>query len=593
MSTKKEHKPRQRNSVLRNQALLHIAIILLGFMAVSALYNSVTLRTYHAQTTELAGSVLRQTNAALSDKIEQYRHIIELTYLNTRLQSLLFNEYYYDAPRAIARSEILTYLEPMDRNINDIFTEISAVTFYTDNLTLGEESGGIVSLDRVNNQPWAVLARSQKTDRTLWLITTDENGNRMLSAIRALRYLRSSSFPGNFLGYLKMDFNLTQFFSSILPNTNERREWLLITDSTGGAVASTLGNVPVQPFTKALRRVDADRWTSLRVDGENYLVSSVAVNGTDWNCWYAVNEATLTESFLRISLPVLLLALAMAAVMAAAAWLASSRLAGRIGRMADAMADLEQGRFERRIEASGHDEVSFLAAGLNRMAARLDEYVTREYRDRIRQREYDIQALQGQLHPHFLYNSLASISWLGMQTGSEEIPAISNALARFYRLSLSRGRNIIPVADEADQARAYLDVMAIRYRDRIHAVFRLDEDIKAAYTLKLVLQPFVENALLHGMNERKNRITIIVSARCEGGELVWQVIDDGVGMDADRLARLENPQTSAAGYGVANVHRRIQMHFGSAYGVQMHSEPGVGTAVRIRMPLLAEPPPEE
>lgn len=600
MSIKKTREPSRRNSVLRNQALIYIAIILTGIIVISVLYNTATVGYYRQQTTELAGSVLRQTEAALEDKTEQYRHMLEMLSLNPKLQKLLFDEYYYDLPRMMARREILTYLEPMDGSLNDMFTEVTSITFYSANKTLvenedpysAEEPGAIVYLEDARQEPWVSVMESLRMDRLQWLVTLGENGEKKLSAIKTMRNLKVVAVPGNFLGYVKMDFNIEQFFHNILGNRGSKDQWLLVTDATNSGVASTLDPALQRQAARLATSADADGWRTIKLDGQSYLVSGVQLKGTDWMCWYALSEGTLSTGFRQVNLPVLLLTIAMAAAMAIAAWMAASRLARRIGKLAGAMRGLEKGQFDIRVEDHGQDEIAFLATGFNKMAARLDEHVTREYRDRIRQREYDMQALQAQLHPHFLYNSLASISWLGMQNGSEDIPAISNALARFYRLSLSRGKNIIQVSDEADQARAYLDVMAIRYRGRINVLFKIGRDVADAWTLKLVLQPFVENALLHGLHVLKDHINLIISAEREDGMLVWKVIDDGVGIPSDQLPDMNGGDETRAGYGIANVHRRIRMYFGEEYGVTLMSEEGIGTAVRICMPLLEKQPTE-
>ena len=592
MNTKKTLSPSRRNSVLRNQALIYIAIIIVGVIIISTLYNTITASYFHNQTTELAATVLRQTEAALEDKTEQYRHIIELMYLNPKLQNLLFNEYYYDIPRSIVRREILTYLAPFDKNLNEVFTEVSNITLYVANKTLGEEEGSIVYLENAMDQQWLTDAMGKTKDRIYWIVTSYENGEKQLSAIHPLRNLRVSTFPGNFLGFAKMDFNMEQFFHNILKETDPQVEWLLITGQDGQAVASTLEEAPEKEAVALTQGRAEAQWATVKLGGQSFLLSSVAVKGTDWKCWYAVSEKSLTTGFSRVSLPVLLLTIAMTVAMAIAAWYAASRLARRISRLADGMTSLEQGKFDVRVEDHGSDEIAFLANGFNDMALKLDEHVAREYRDRMQLREYDMQALQAQLHPHFLYNSLASISWLGMQSGATEIPAISNALARFYRLTLSRGKNIIMVHEEIDQIQAYLEVMSIRYRNKITAHYKMDDRISETWTLKLILQPFVENSLLHGLHPLKSHINIIVSVQAEDSELVWKVMDDGVGIPAGQIPDMDGGEASA-GYGIANVHRRIRMYFGEKFGVTIMSEEGIGTAVMIRTPLLARQPANE
>ena len=585
------HKPRRRNSLLRDQALVFLAIILIGVLVISVLYNTATIRYYRGQTTDMAGAVLRQAEASLEDKTEQYRHIMDMICLNTQVQDLLFDEYYTDVPRIIARTALVNFLAPMNQNLSDLYGDVRAITFYVANETLGEEPGDIVYLGNAQKEPWVAVMQQQKSDRLLWLTSADGEGNLIFSAIRPMRNFRISRFPSNFLGYLKIDFNMGEYFQNVLKATDSTVEWMLITDDSGKAVVSTLDGQTQAAADAVAGLRHGDGWQAIRLGGHSFLTSGKLIDGMGWTCWYAVSEVSLfATAFRQVNVPVLLLTIAMTVAMALAAWYAASRLARRIGNLAAAMGSLEQGRFDIHLEDKGSDEIAFLAAGFNDMAARLEEYVRREYRDRMQQKEYDLQALQAQLHPHFLYNTLASISWLGMQSGSEDIPAISNALARFYRLSLSRGRNIILVSDEADQVRAYLDVMAIRYRGRINPLFRISAEVSDAWTLKLILQPFVENALLHGLHVLKNHINLIISAERDGDALVWKVIDDGMGMPAEDIPQPDDDNPASAGYGIANVHRRIRMYFGQEYGVRIAGGEGIGMAVMIRMPLLREKP---
>lgn len=590
-------KPQRRRSLFRKQVLATGLILLIGVLVIASVYNLSTVRYFREQTEGQARSVIRQTRAALEDKITRFDNLIGILYLNPDLQNLLFNEYYYDVPALVASRQIATYLAPVSSQFSDLFGDVERITVYTTNKTLRMLPGELEPLANAADAAWLAEMEKDSVDRTRWMLTKDDAGTVSLSAIRRLRNLRVSSFSANFLGYLKLDFSLELFFSSVLITAEGGSDWLLLTDEASTALAASQGINAAELSTQLHAGVDpatavdgvAQQRQTLRVDNTPYVAWGTPVGGTSWICWYAISEQAMMDAMNRVNLPVLVVLFGMTFAMGTASWFATSRLTRRIERLAGAMAQLEEGVFDVRVTDHGKDEIGVLSDGFNDMASRLGELVRREYLDRMRQRESDLNALQAQLHPHFLYNTLASVSWLGMQADRPEIPAISNALARFYRLSLSKGKNFIHVADEIKQAQAYLEIMGIRYRDKIRVTYDVPDTVAAFWTLKLILQPFVENAILHGMSSRPNGIHITVSAHSEDAALVLCVTDDGVGVKPEILSTLLE-EGEESGYGIANVHSRIRTYFGESYGVAISSRPGAGTSVTLRIPLLRTAP---
>ncbi len=594
-------KPAFRRSLLFKQSLLTTTILLLGIFIIAGFYNRSTARYFREQTDVQARNVLRQTQASLEDKITQFQNLVGMLYLNHDLQTLLFDEYYYDIPALIASRQITSYFDPVDSKLNDLFTDVDSICIYTTNPTLRMIPGELEPISNAKDTDWYKALENNPFDRTIWTITKNAEGKTTLSALRHMRNLRISSFSANYLGFLKLDFSPERFFSNLLLSDQNGSDWLLVTGPDKKAIsastsmdadklAALLFATPQKMLPGAVPASGPERRT-LRVDGIPYVAWGSPVKGTDWTCWYAVSEQAMVDAMNRVNLPVLGVLFGMTAAMLVASWYATSRLTGRIGRLAHAMGKLEEGEFSVRVQDWRGDEIGFLSEGFNGMAGRLGELVKREYLARMQQREYDLSALQAQLHPHFLYNTLASISWLGMQGGMAEIPAISNALARFYRLSLSKGRNFIRVGDEVKQVQAYLEIMGIRYKDKITAEYPISSDVGDSWTLKLILQPFVENAILHGLTTQKNHIRITVAAEQVGTELVFTIADDGVGIPEGQMPVLQGG-TAEAGYGIANVDKRIRTYFGEPYGVSISSTPGVGTVVTLHMPLLPEPPVE-
>ena len=205
-----------------------------------------------------------------------------------------------------------------------------------------------------------------------------------------------------------------------------------------------------------------------------------------------------------------------------------------------------------------------------------------------------MKALQAQINPHFLYNTLDLVNCLALR---EQVPAIGEAvgaLSRFYRLSLSGGAERVTVAQELEHVETYLRIQNMRFDDGIALSVDVPAEVRAATILKIVLQPLVENAVLHGIREKESgRGTVTIRGHtlegAAGLEVVLEIEDDGVGMDAAQLEALgeERAGPSEHGYGVRNIDRRLKVEYGAEYGLTFRSRPGAGTAVLVRIPLVA------
>ena len=209
-------------------------------------------------------------------------------------------------------------------------------------------------------------------------------------------------------------------------------------------------------------------------------------------------------------------------------------------------------------------------------------------------RRSELDVLHSQINPHFLYNTLDSVIWMTENGRTDESVRMVTSLARLFRISLSKGKMIIPVADELEHARHYLTIQQMRYKNRFTARISAEDGVPALYTIKLVVQPILENAIYHGMAYADGEGEILIHAFLENGDLVIEVADNGPGMPkelADRLLDQEYspPGSKGSGIGLRNVHQRIRLTFGEPYGVTIQSEPDNGTVVRIRVPALKTP----
>ena len=192
-------------------------------------------------------------------------------------------------------------------------------------------------------------------------------------------------------------------------------------------------------------------------------------------------------------------------------------------------------------------------------------------------------------------NTLDSVVWMTENGRTEDAVVMLTALARFFRISLSRGSNIIPIADELEHARHYLTIQKMRYKNKFSAGITVEDGVESLYTIKLIIQPILENAIYHGMAYADGDGEIRIHACRAGDDVLIEVSDNGPGMPEEMVERLLKPNapTAAAGakgsgIGFRNVHQRIQLTFGPDYGLSIDSEPDSGTAVTIRLPALDE-----
>ena len=269
----------------------------------------------------------------------------------------------------------------------------------------------------------------------------------------------------------------------------------------------------------------------------------------------------------------------------------SAHISDPIRRLEQSIKELEAGREDVEIAEGGCYEVQRLGHSIRSMVSTMRHLMDDIIEQEGQKRRSELEVLQSQINPHFLYNTLDSVIWMAEAGRYEEAIQMVTSLARLFRISLSRGKSIIPLADELEHARHYMNIQQIRYKNKFTTQINALPGTDGLYTMKLIVQPILENAIYHGMASAEDDGLITVTARREGEDLVIDVADNGLGMRPEVAASLldeDRPEirTSGSGIGVRNVHRRIRLTFGDRYGLTIFSEPDEGTTVRIRLPAL-------
>ena len=259
----------------------------------------------------------------------------------------------------------------------------------------------------------------------------------------------------------------------------------------------------------------------------------------------------------------------------------------RIKNLQKTMKATETGNLGMVIGNDSTDEIGDLINGYNSMSKRLDETVNEVYQSKIKEKEYEMRALQAQINPHFLYNSLSMINWKAIEAGEEEISQVTLALSAFYRTTLNKGRTWISLRLALQNIQAYVQLQLWMHDNDFKVHYDVDEKLLDYELPSLIFQPFVENALEHGLDIKEDpdhQIWFRIWEETDSGVIYVSIRDNGVGMDTDTLAHVL--EYHATGYGVKNVNDRMKLSFGEAYTIQIKSEQGKGTEVLLHFPKV-------
>lgn len=268
----------------------------------------------------------------------------------------------------------------------------------------------------------------------------------------------------------------------------------------------------------------------------------------------------------------------------------SDRVSKPIRNLELAVKQVESGNLDAQIQAEGFYEVRHLGQSVKKMAQQMKKLMQDIVTEHESKRKSELDSLQSQINPHFLYNTLDIIVWMIENERQQDASRVVTALARFFRISLSKGRNIISVGDEIEHVRNYLMIQKMRYKNRFEYTIETQSDVERYASIKLILQPLVENAIYHGMEFMDGDGLIDIRAYTQDEDLYISVADNGLGMEEGLVTRLLSgevlPSSKGSGIGVKNVDERIRLYFGEKYGLLIESEPDVGTKILVHLPQV-------
>lgn len=309
---------------------------------------------------------------------------------------------------------------------------------------------------------------------------------------------------------------------------------------------------------------------------------------------YKENQARFT----RLSLFYMILLPGVIGFSILAAWIISASIYIPIKKLHDVTTTITGEDLQALVTTHNVDEITELGISFNLMIGRIRELVNAKLREQENLKKAELKALQAQINPHFLYNTLDTIVWMAESNKTGQVIDIVRALSSFFRIALSKGKEWISLRQEIEHVSSYLTIQKMRYRDILDYKIEVEEELLDSTILKLTLQPLVENALYHGIKTKRNGGTIVVRAKRVGEEnVLLDVQDDGVGFTPYKLAQLQDSlaedldeiSMGEGGFGLKNVHKRIQLYYGKEYGLSIQSQYRGGTHVSVTIPRRCTP----
>jgi len=405
-----------------------------------------------------------------------------------------------------------------------------------------------------------------------------------------------SKLDGSLKGVLLVDLKFNRIKELCQSLVIGQKGYNFILDDQGNYVFHptqqlVYSEIKTEPLEGIMSLINSDSLNTYQEDDRYYMVETSKLTG--WHVVSVIYESDIITEWKDLQLIYTLIGLILFLIVGLATNRISSGITKPVRKLQEIMQTVETGEFKVVGTITATDEIRELAREYDIMVGRIRELMDANTREQELKRKSDLKALQAQINPHFLYNTLDSIIWMGEMKQSEKVVQMTSALSKLFRISISKGRELIPIRNEIEHVKSYLTIQEMRYQDKFSYEIHMDPEIMDMTTLKITLQPLVENAIYHGVKEVDHRGLISIAGWLEDNVIVLEVRDNGIGMDEEKLnsllAVLEDSTEKTArmnkqGLGVRNVHERIKLYFGNEYGLSCSSIPGEGTVISVRFP---------
>ena len=557
-----------KNMKYRHKLTILLVVTSLAPMTVLALYSHSRQSTM-VRSSELEDmqSIMEQTKESIDSQTAVYASLLNYLTYSPDIEEIIKEKNIDNYTAYEKYTEIADPLLSVPKSYHDA---INRIQLFADSIQV-EHEYTLVPLDKMQEEWWS---EGLKDDvRIQWKV------DRTRGEVVAVRMIYAQQ-KLNAVLCISLDYD--KIFQ---PLTN------ILTDENGGIVADQDGNVLYNKTgLKELKLSDDNKKDTSQTADK--LLSKISQTCTwtqteseenDWVFYFYKSQDAISGSVRRILLEEIPLIIACGFIILFLGLSFSRIFTRKIEELTKNMDQVNHGSREVTVSSDSEDEVGILINSFHNMMDEINRLIDEVYVNKIALKEYELKALQAQINPHFLYNTLSMMNWMAIRSNQMEISKVTLALSTFYRTALSKGEDVVTVENCIQNMQAYLEIQLTMHDNNFSVDWDIDPTIKNEKMPKLLLQPVVENAIEHGIDEKEDGDKkIFLSFRGNGDDVVITVRDNGMGMPQEKAETLVTYQ--AKGYGLKNVNDRIRILYGENYGIRILSAPDEGTTVMMRFP---------
>ena len=561
-------------------------LILSAVVIVTGVSMKFTNTSIFENSSEYTHTIIQQMNQNIDSYIDYMENIAYLISSNEDVQDYLFDEKIDNEGRYRILNQLQTIL--------DSRSDIRNVGIISKNgrMLINDGSKSVNQDLDLNTQEWYATALEKPNGPIL----TSSHVQHIISGerpwvITLSRGIRDRSGSGEKEGVFFIDLNYSAISGLCDQSTVGTKGYAFILDAKGNIVyhpqQQQLYNELQTENISLIMDTDEDTvLTGTGNDGKLYSISRSEKTG--WTVVDCTNVKELLSKSRQAQSVYVLTAIILVIVALLFSRFMARSITLPIQKLRDSMKKVQEGDFSvSDVVVDSKNEIGSLTKSFDVMTHRIHELMEQNVHEQEEKRKSELKALQSQINPHFLYNTLDSIIWMAEGKKNEEVVLMTASLARLLRQSISNEDEVVPIANEVEYARGYLTIQKMRYKDKLEFQIDVDSSILYIPLIKLVLQPIIENAIYHGLKYKESKGLLIVKGFMKDGNAVLQVIDDGVGMDEETLAHIYDKHKvnyHSNGVGVYNVQKRLKLYYGDDYGITYESEKGKGTTATITIP---------
>ncbi|MFF2887268.1 sensor histidine kinase [Paenibacillus sp. NPDC057967] len=591
-----------RSSITYKWLLLLVAITLIPLLVLGAVSYSITKNAIDKKVTDASKQLIRQTAENIDIRFSGYKDIVMQMITNPEIMSLLHRISQRDEPSAehISLTSKLAYFTAVS-------PEFKSVSFVTDSMYIKgifrwDDQAELKSefytktMAAGNDFVWFPTRRGYYSD------TADSHEEVVFSVSKQVFNIHD----GRQLGMAVVLDIREEMLSEILRNNadGDLRTESFVIDQNGYILSHGDKGMLLTPVENWFEAEEASILISggkedsfvAHYKGKEVMVNYQQLKTNNWRVVHVIERSSLYKDSDQVIQVIAILMAVCALFSIIAAYAMANSVSSPLKRMVKAMKQVHIGNLSTRIKRDDKriDEIGSLEYHFNDMVGRIEELVQAVYQEQNNKRIAEVKALEAQINPHFLYNTLDAIKWTALFQKANNAAEMARLLSRLLHISIGKGRDTVLVQEELEHVECYMGIQNLRATGRIEMVYDIEEEVKLYRIPKVILQPIVENAVLHGFADRHEGAVIRIGCRSTEGRLLFSIEDNGHGFESDLADsfshQIEDMPKSATflGVGLSNVEERIKLICGEEYGLSIDSKIGEGTRVIITLPVMKE-----